>query len=88
MRAAEMVSRQCLLAEAYRVPVALLVQRVKTDVEDSSEARTTLEGIFSSPTGAEVAELADAPDSGSGALTGVRVQIPASAPSQSPIRPF
>ncbi len=29
---------------------------------------------------AEVAELADAPDSGSGALRGVRVQIPASAP--------
>src|SRR5579884_558201 len=29
---------------------------------------------------AEVAELADAPDSGSGARKGVRVQIPASAP--------
>ncbi|CUQ65978.1 protein of unknown function [Candidatus Nitrospira inopinata] len=31
---------------------------------------------------AEVAELADALDSGSSALTGVRVQIPASAPTQ------
>ena len=38
-----------------------------------------MEDIFSNPQ-AEVAELADALDSGSSALTGVRVQIPASAP--------
>jgi len=38
-------------------------------------------GLSEHPARAEVAELADAPDSGSGALTGVRVQIPASAPS-------
>ena len=38
-----------------------------------------LEDIFNNLR-AEVAELADALDSGSSALTGVRVQIPASAP--------
>lgn len=36
---------------------------------------------FQQPVSAEVAELADALDSGSSALRGVRVQIPASAPS-------
>jgi hypothetical protein len=36
---------------------------------------------FSAARRAEVAELADALDSGSSALTGVRVQIPASAPT-------
>ena len=36
---------------------------------------------FQRPSIAEVAELADALDSGSSALTGVRVQIPASAPT-------
>jgi hypothetical protein len=39
-----------------------------------------LKVIFRVPI-AEVAELADALDSGSSALTGVRVQIPASAPT-------
>lgn len=43
--------------------------------------RTPLEDIFSS-LDAEVAELADALDSGSSARKGVRVQIPASAPHQ------
>jgi hypothetical protein len=38
-------------------------------------------GHFSAARQAEVAELADALDSGSSALTGVRVQIPASAPT-------
>ncbi len=45
----------------------------------SGRLRTPMEDILSSLY-AEVAELADALDSGSSALTGVRVQIPASAP--------
>ena len=49
-------------------------------VETLSETRTKLAGFFNIPW-AEVAELADALDSGSSALTGVRVQIPASAPT-------
>jgi hypothetical protein len=44
------------------------------------------EGHFRVPI-AEVAELADALDSGSSALTGVRVQIPASAPNQPSVEP-
>ena len=51
-------------------------------VEERSDVRTTADGIFSSPRQAEVAELADALDSGSSARKGVRVQIPASAPTQ------
>jgi hypothetical protein len=43
------------------------------------ERAQRLKAIFRVPI-AEVAELADALDSGSSALTGVRVQIPASAP--------
>jgi hypothetical protein len=49
-------------------------------VEALSEARTKLAGFFNIPD-AEVAELADALDSGSSARKGVRVQIPASAPA-------
>jgi hypothetical protein len=48
-------------------------------VEGDGRLRTPLEDIFRS-LDAEVAELADALDSGSSARKGVRVQIPASAP--------
>ncbi len=52
-------------------------------VEPLGFVRTKRAGFFNLPQ-AEVAELADALDSGSSALTGVRVQIPASAPTLFP----
>ena len=55
-------------------------------VEGSGRLRTPMEDIFSSLY-AEVAELADALDSGSSARKGVRVQIPASAPFHHPGKP-
>jgi hypothetical protein len=61
--------------------------------EPANKTRTTsqateneVEGMFSVPF-AEVAELADALDSGSSARKGVRVQIPASAPPYIPNLP-
>ena len=50
----------------------------------SGRLRATIKGICSSLF-AEVAELADALDSGSSARKGVRVQIPASAPTIFPL---
>ena len=58
--------------EAYSLPVRRGLERSENEVI----------GLFQHPTRAEVAELADALDSGSSARKGVRVQIPASAPSR------
>ena len=60
----------------------LFVRREEWATENAAE------GHFQQPSIAEVAELADALDSGSSALTGVRVQIPASAPPVSMCQDF
>src|SRR5690242_13642769 len=73
--------------EAYSVPVRREAERCENDAWSSARpgapgGRVT-RAHFQQPRQAEVAELADALDSGSSARKGVRVQIPASAPNLS-----